>query len=94
MITVTNPHEEYLLSECYSLIVRIVCLKVFYNFKSTAWSNARFQNYKQLFHVGSNFDLPIIYSVLTELEQGILHSIWDTLGPHGPQLLPNSEIWN
>lgn len=70
-------HFDFLTSECYSIIVRISCLLAFFDFELTPLFAIRFQNYKTLFYIGTESDLPIVYQVLSDIEIRLLNDLQD-----------------
>lgn len=92
MITEFDFRDEFLNIECYQFIVRIVCLLVYYDFELTPLIEARFQNYKQLYNIGTYQDLPLIFLVFSEIEQNLLHDLWAVYEPQvsDPEIV---NIW-
>lgn len=70
-------NNDIIKQECYSLIVKISCLLVYYEFKLTPVLESRFQNSKKLFYVGSDDDLPLLFFKLYDIEQKLLIDIWE-----------------
>jgi len=91
MIQEFSIHDQYLNLECYSLIVRIASLLTYYNFELNPVSNARFQNCKKLYSIGTNSDLPNILYMLNELESGLIYGIWMSYGIFVPAYA--IDIW-
>jgi len=93
MILGDSLHDDYLISECYSKIVRIACLITFFEYRLAPEVFACFQNYKRLFSIGTRYDLPIIHLVLDGIENGVINDIWLAYSQYGFPV-DRSNIWN
>jgi lipopolysaccharide export LptBFGC system permease protein LptF len=56
---------------CYSLIVKISCLLVYFDFELCPLAEARFENGKAMLKVGSDSDLFELYFKLKDLADGL-----------------------
>ena len=87
-------YKEFLQNECISLITRISCLLVYYNFQLSPLHNSIFQNNKVLFRIGNLEDIAIAYLKLFELEQTLLNDIWIFCSPQAAEPEPYPiDIW-
>jgi hypothetical protein len=93
MLVRFSHHTDYLDIECYQLIVRITCLLVYFDFELTPQIESRFQNYKQLYKIGTHLDLPIVLLVLNEIEQSLLYDIWAVYGQNAGEYSDQVNIW-
>lgn len=80
MISGVTLSDDFMISECYSLIVKISSLLVYFDFKLEKWAEEKYKNYKQLFQIGTSSDLPTIFIALSDIESGLRESIERELG--------------
>jgi hypothetical protein len=86
-------YNDFLRDECLSLITRISCLLVYYEFELSERLEVKFQNSKILFYLGDDFDLPTVFFDLYSIECQLLIDILEFYEPYwGSELI--IDIWS
>jgi len=79
MITDFTSHDEYINNECYCLIVSISSLLAYFDFRQLKATIQKFNNYRYLYQIGNQRDLPSILVALIEVNNCLLNIILLTL---------------
>jgi hypothetical protein len=86
-------YNDFLRDECLSLITRISCLLVYYEFELSERLEVKFQNSKILFYLGDDFDLPTVFFDLYSIECQLLIDILEFYEPYwGSEFI--IDIWS